>query len=242
MRLTPPAPILQGKDDLHQLELIYQLVGSPVGELETIFKAHGDKLVVTKNYPPRLHKKFSGIFDVHTLQLLSRLLELDPRRRASAAEALDSEYFWHDPAPDPSALPVFDLESAFAMSEDERMREEHRKKQEERRELQQQQIQQQQQQQQQHQQHGHYSQNAPHTATASTGEYSQTGAGTGQRAGDGRGRGRGRQFVGQSKYAVTKPGSAAAAAAATVTTAAGTIVFAGAGAGSSVSGKSENQR
>ena len=33
------------------------------------------------------------------LDLVDRLLTLDPKKRATAAEALDSEYFWVPPEP-----------------------------------------------------------------------------------------------------------------------------------------------
>jgi serine/threonine-protein kinase BUR1 len=33
------------------------------------------------------------------VDLLDKLLDIDPRRRMSATEALDHEYFWTDPLP-----------------------------------------------------------------------------------------------------------------------------------------------
>ncbi len=129
--MKPHAPLLPGRDDINQLELIYQLLGTPSGEVEAHFKSlpHWNKMVFQRTYTPRLNRKFGGIFDTNTLQLLSRLLEMDPNKRISAAAALDTEYFWNDPAPNPENLPIIAVEAAFALSEDERMREEHRLKQ-----------------------------------------------------------------------------------------------------------------
>lgn len=38
-------------------------------------------------------------FDRHALELLERMLTLDPSQRISAKDALDAEYFWTDPLP-----------------------------------------------------------------------------------------------------------------------------------------------
>ncbi|GKA51028.1 cyclin-dependent kinase C-2-like protein [Tanacetum coccineum] len=39
------------------------------------------------------------IFDRHALELLEKMLTLDPDKRISAKDALDAEYFWIDPLP-----------------------------------------------------------------------------------------------------------------------------------------------
>lgn len=38
-------------------------------------------------------------FDRHALELLEKMLVLDPSQRISAKDALDAEYFWTDPLP-----------------------------------------------------------------------------------------------------------------------------------------------
>ncbi len=40
-----------------------------------------------------------GFFSKEALELLDRLLTLDPEQRCTAGEALDSDYFWTDPMP-----------------------------------------------------------------------------------------------------------------------------------------------
>lgn len=47
-------------------------------------------------------------FPPEALDLVDRLLTLDPAKRISASEALDSDYFWTEPfPPDPSTLPKY---------------------------------------------------------------------------------------------------------------------------------------
>ena len=38
-------------------------------------------------------------FDRHALELLEKMLVLDPSQRISAKDALDADYFWTDPLP-----------------------------------------------------------------------------------------------------------------------------------------------
>lgn len=139
--MRPHTPLLPGKDDVNQLEMIYQLLGTPTGELETTFKTlpHWEKMSFQRTYTPRLVSRFGRAFDQNTVQLLGKLLELDPKKRISAAAALDAEYFWQDPAPAAELLPTFDVETAFSMAEDERIRAEHEKHKQQQLERQQQQ-------------------------------------------------------------------------------------------------------
>lgn len=60
------------------------------------------------------------------IELLDKLLTLDPERRISAADALDSDYFWTDPMPTPkvetdpcSQVLFFSFASAGEASRDE---------------------------------------------------------------------------------------------------------------------------
>ena len=141
MKAVPRAPLLPGKDDINQLELIYQLLGratsvvlcawlftwllwlawvccvniphilviysliyvypyshihtgTPTGDLEAQYKTlpNYDKMFITRVYTgSKLTTRFGRIFDTNTIQLLSRFLEMDPKRRISAAAALDTE-------------------------------------------------------------------------------------------------------------------------------------------------------
>ncbi|CAM8899850.1 unnamed protein product [Rhodiola kirilowii] len=53
-------------------------------------------------------------FDRHALDLLDKMLTLDPAQRISATDALDAEYFWADPLPcDPKSLPRYESSHEF---------------------------------------------------------------------------------------------------------------------------------
>uniref|UniRef100_M8B2Z3 Cyclin-dependent kinase C-2 n=1 Tax=Aegilops tauschii TaxID=37682 RepID=M8B2Z3_AEGTA len=88
-------PILPGKNEPEQLTKIFELCGTP------------DELIwpgVTK----------MPCFDRHALDLLERMLTLDPSQRIPAKEALDAEYFWTDPLPcDPKSLPSYEASHEF---------------------------------------------------------------------------------------------------------------------------------
>ena len=68
--------------------------GTPTGELEAQYKPlpNYDKMTITRVYTgSKLTTRFGRIFDTNTIQLLSRFLEMDPKKRISAAAALDTE-------------------------------------------------------------------------------------------------------------------------------------------------------
>ncbi|GJZ50878.1 agamous-like MADS-box protein AGL80 [Tanacetum coccineum] len=53
-------------------------------------------------------------FDRNALELLEKMLTLDPSLRISAKDALDAEYFWADPLPcDPKSLPKYESSHEF---------------------------------------------------------------------------------------------------------------------------------
>ncbi|KAI8020744.1 Cyclin-dependent kinase C-2 [Camellia lanceoleosa] len=53
-------------------------------------------------------------FDRHALDLLEKMLTLDPSQGISAKDALDAEYFWTDPLPcDPRSLPKYESSHEF---------------------------------------------------------------------------------------------------------------------------------
>ncbi len=97
--LTGQSPF-PGKDERNQLELILKICGTPTEEnWPGVSKLEGYKYVRSLNYRNRLAELFGGKFDPRALDLLTKLLSLDPLNRPTASEALDHEYFWSDPMP-----------------------------------------------------------------------------------------------------------------------------------------------
>lgn len=201
MRMSSHQPLFPGKsgDDNNQLELIFQLLGSPTGQLEEDF------LKLPKCPPnfrewtqhrPSLERKLNRDFDEDSMQLLKKLIELDPKVRVTKAEELLlMRYFWH--VPEPHQLPVFTVDCAFSMIEDNRIRKEHKDREEQRK-----------------QQHQNHLQQLERTqrANAPPNDHVATvpGGGMAKRI----------RPLQQSKYAVSKP---TAAVAATTTTGGGGV-------------------
>lgn len=92
-------PLFEGKSDLHQSELIFQLMGSPT--VETYPNCHlvnsnnvNLKIVYNRSIESHFNDEMLG---EGGLQLLSQLLELDPGRRLNAEGGLASNWFKLNP-------------------------------------------------------------------------------------------------------------------------------------------------
>lgn len=102
-------PLLPGKSELHQIDLIVDLLGSPS---ESIWPGYTD-LPGLKHYTLKvqpynnLRQHFPWLTEAG-LRLLNFLLMYDPRKRATAAECCSSSYFHETPQPcDASLMPTF---------------------------------------------------------------------------------------------------------------------------------------
>ncbi|KAL6620749.1 hypothetical protein ACP70R_035888 [Stipagrostis hirtigluma subsp. patula] len=88
-------PLFPGKNVVHQLDLMTDLLGTP--SAESISKIRNEKArryLSNMRKKPKVPftKKFPGV-DPMALHLLERLLAFDPKERPSAAEALKDPYF-----------------------------------------------------------------------------------------------------------------------------------------------------
>eukprot|EP00897_Mesotaenium_endlicherianum_P007516 jgi/Mesen1/6793/ME000035S06176 len=107
--------VLPGKNEIEQLNLIYQLCGSPE---ETNWPGVS-KLSWFHQFKPerpfkRRVKDVFKHFDMHALDLVEKMLTLDPEKRITAEEALDAEYFWTAPLPcEPSSLPKYEASHEY---------------------------------------------------------------------------------------------------------------------------------
>ncbi|RWR89893.1 cyclin-dependent kinase C-2-like protein [Cinnamomum micranthum f. kanehirae] len=110
-----------------QLNKIFELCGGPD---EAIWPGV-TKMPWYTNFKPtrpmkkRLREVFKH-FDRHALELLERMLTLDPSQRISAKDALDAEYFWNDPLPcDPKSLPKYESSHEFQTKKKRQQQRQH---------------------------------------------------------------------------------------------------------------------
>ncbi|TFK86661.1 Pkinase-domain-containing protein [Polyporus arcularius HHB13444] len=108
-------PILPGASDLDQLDKIWQLCGTPTPEewpeYDLLPGCEGVKNFAS--HPRRLRKTYDTIGH-ETVDLLDKLMVCNPRKRLTAAQALDHDYFWTDPLPaDPKSLPSYEASHEF---------------------------------------------------------------------------------------------------------------------------------
>ena len=96
-----PRLTYSGNDYIHQLKLITKLLGTPTAEelsFVTNHKARRFMLNLPKEAPGSLSQKYPDA-SPEALDLLSKMLVIDPARRISVAEALEQPYLssLHDP-------------------------------------------------------------------------------------------------------------------------------------------------
>ncbi|XP_058096802.1 cyclin-dependent kinase C-2-like isoform X1 [Magnolia sinica] len=120
-------PILPGKNEPEQLTKIFELCGAP----DEVNWPGVSKIPWYNNFKParpmkrRVREVFKH-FDRHALELLERMLTLDPSQRISAKDALDAEYFWNDPLPcDPKSLPKYESSHEFQTKKKRQQQRQH---------------------------------------------------------------------------------------------------------------------
>ncbi|KDR68381.1 hypothetical protein GALMADRAFT_257032 [Galerina marginata CBS 339.88] len=110
-------PILPGSSDLDQLEKIWLLCGTPNQHSWPNFdQLPGCEGVIRFNsHHRRLKQTYDSIgLPTETVDLLDKLLIVNPRDRLTAAEALVHDYFWTDPLPaDPRTMPSYEASHEF---------------------------------------------------------------------------------------------------------------------------------
>ena len=111
-------PILPGKSEMDQLRLTFELLGSPdqpkhSWDVEALPLVKSGKMIVVENKTGNLRKRYPDQkIPKHAMDLIEKLLTLDPRKRMSAKGALASRYFIMDPKvpDDPAELGRIEIE------------------------------------------------------------------------------------------------------------------------------------
>lgn len=121
--------MFRGESEVSQLDLVFQLTGSPKGELLDLYARLPDweKINFTKDYENRIKKNLSGNFHHNetALDLLESLLNIDYPNRISAHDALKHPYFTQGDIPRCEDLPEIDVEPVTEWMEQERQRKRH---------------------------------------------------------------------------------------------------------------------
>ena len=96
------SPIMQGNSEQHQLTLISHLCGSITPEawkdVDKLDMYH--KLELPQGQKRKVKERLrSYVKDQYALDLIEKLLCLDPKQRVKSDEALDHDFFWSDPMP-----------------------------------------------------------------------------------------------------------------------------------------------
>ncbi|XP_065568939.1 cyclin-dependent kinase 10-like [Artemia franciscana] len=102
-------PLLPGRSELNQIEIIIDLLGTPNTAIWPEFANLPMLENITLKSQPynNLKPKFSSLSNAG-LRLLNFLFMYDSRKRATASECLQSTYFKEEPLPvDPHLMPTF---------------------------------------------------------------------------------------------------------------------------------------
>ncbi|KAL4110169.1 hypothetical protein PRIC1_001862 [Phytophthora ramorum] len=118
-------PILQGKTEIEQLQLTFGLCGMPTEDTwPGFFKLpNAESFQMDDKYVCPLRERFKN-FPPHAIDLLEKLLQLDPAKRITAAEAMDHDYFWRVQTCKPRDLPKFCVSSTHEYQSKKRHHEE----------------------------------------------------------------------------------------------------------------------
>ncbi|KAI5959525.1 BUR1 [Candida theae] len=101
-------PILVGKSDVHQAQLIFELIGSPENWEQAAKLPNKSHFNVGLGCKRSLERRFESMMPHSAVQLLSGLLTLDPYKRVNSLDALNHEFFKCDPLPSrPEEMPQF---------------------------------------------------------------------------------------------------------------------------------------
>ena len=101
------APIMQGDSEQHQISLISQLCGSispdvweGVEQLDQF-----NKLDLPKGQKRKIRERLRHyVKDNNSVDLIDKLLVLDPKKRIDSDACLNHDIFWDDPMPQPQEL------------------------------------------------------------------------------------------------------------------------------------------
>ncbi|KAF9597883.1 hypothetical protein IFM89_022095 [Coptis chinensis] len=127
MELMNRRPLFAGRDHVHQMRLLTELLGTPT-EAELGFVRNEDAKRYIKQLPSHPRQAFTSIFphiNPEALDLVERMLSFDPNQRITVEEALDHPYLarLHDIADEPVCPEPFSFEFEQQVLTEEQIKE-----------------------------------------------------------------------------------------------------------------------
>lgn len=127
MELMNRRPLFAGRDHVHQMRLLTELLGTPT-ESELGFVRNEDARRYIQQMPSHPRQAFTSIFphiNPSALDLVERMLTFDPSRRITVEEALDHPYLarLHDIADEPVCTDPFSFEFEQQVLTEEQIKE-----------------------------------------------------------------------------------------------------------------------
>lgn len=117
-------PILVGKSDVHQAQLVFELVGLPKDWIHAAQLPNKSDYSIGLTCKRSLETRFRNLMTPDALAMLSGLLTLDPYKRFNAQDCLAHEFFTNEPrAVAPAQLPKFEESHEIDKERFKRMRE-----------------------------------------------------------------------------------------------------------------------
>ncbi|EAY20565.1 CMGC family protein kinase [Trichomonas vaginalis G3] len=91
--IATKTPLFPGDSILDQIHRIFSVLGTPNEEMCKFFKDVKDELVIIPTYPPKDLSDVIKVNDLSLIDLISKLINIDPCKRLTAREALHHPYF-----------------------------------------------------------------------------------------------------------------------------------------------------
>ncbi|KAH9899866.1 Pkinase-domain-containing protein [Cubamyces lactineus] len=133
LELFTKKPVFQGADEIHQVHVVYKIMGTPtVEEWPGITSLPWYELLrPAEDIPNRFRELFKKWLTPAGLDLAERLLTYNPERRITAAQALEAPYFNQEQPFAAAPVGLSTLQGEWHEMETKREREKKRKREEE---------------------------------------------------------------------------------------------------------------
>ncbi|KAK2466241.1 hypothetical protein APHAL10511_001883 [Amanita phalloides] len=130
LELFTKKPVFQGNDEIHQLDVVYKIFGTPTVERwPAVINLPWYELIKPKeNIPNHFRELFQKWMSPAALDLAEELLAYNPSRRINAVQAMDAPYFTEEQPPAERPVGLSTLEGEWHELETKKERARKRKK------------------------------------------------------------------------------------------------------------------